>query len=64
MKKAIIVSIDLTKFKGRKWEQENQDSLLELNEHLADGWDVVHAFPTSGADSYCTACIVILEKSD
>ncbi|MCP4776026.1 MAG: hypothetical protein GY880_17490, partial [Planctomycetaceae bacterium] len=48
MKKSIIVSLGLASFGGRKWDQEKQDSLIELNEHLADGWDVVHAFPTSG----------------
>lgn len=63
MKKSIIVSLDLTRFGGRKWDQEKQDSLIELNEHLADGWDVVHAFPTSGAGGHCTVCIVILEKN-
>ncbi|MDG1510808.1 MAG: hypothetical protein P8L78_14715 [Mariniblastus sp.] len=63
MKKSIIVSLGLATFGGRKWDQEKQDSLVELNEHLADGWDVVHAFPTSGTDSHCSLSIVILEKN-
>lgn len=59
-KKTINFSLGLTKFGGRKWEQEIQSALAELNEHLTNGWDVAHAFPTSRAVSYRTACIVIL----
>ncbi len=64
MKKAIIVSLDLSVFGGRKEAQKHQDALSELNEHLADGWDVAHAFPTSGTDSCHSASIVILEKCE
>jgi hypothetical protein len=63
MRKAIVVSLDVTAFSGRKKEQATENALGELNQSLAEGWNVVHSFPMSGTgNSMCSASVVILEK--
>lgn len=63
MRKAIIVAIDLSELNGSKREKQSNDALRELNQHLADGWNVVHSFPMSGTGhTYFSASVVILEK--
>ena len=63
MRKAIIVVIDVTAMRGRQKEKAAEESLGELNQHLAEGWAVVHSFPMSGTgNSVCSASVVILEK--
>ncbi|MGY8750239.1 MAG: hypothetical protein ACKVHR_19535 [Pirellulales bacterium] len=63
MRKAIIVALDITAFSGRKKEQATEDALRELNQYLAEGWKVIHSFPTSGTGNVmCSASIIILEK--
>ena len=48
MRKAIVVALDVTAFSGRKKEQASEDALGELNQHLAEGWNVIHSFSMSG----------------
>ncbi|MCP4193693.1 MAG: hypothetical protein GY768_24030 [Planctomycetaceae bacterium] len=63
MRKAMIVALDVTAFRGRKKEQAYENALGELNQHLAEGWDVVNTFPMSGTgNSMCSAAVVILKK--
>ena len=63
MRKAIVVALDVTAFSGRKKEKASAEALGELNEHLAEGWDVIHSFPMSGTgNTLCSASVVILEK--
>ena len=63
MRKAIVVALDVTKFSGRKKEQASEEALGDLNQHLAEGWNVVHSFSMSGTgNSMCSASVVILEK--
>ena len=64
MKKAIVVSLDVNEISGRKKDVEIEAALGELNQHLAEGWDVVHSFPMSGTGNIMrTASVVILEKN-
>ena len=63
MKKAIVVAMAVTEFKGRKKEQATEEAVGELNRYLAEGWNVVNAIPMSGTGhTLCSASVVILEK--
>ena len=63
MKKAIVVALEINQLTGRKREQACESALAELNQHLAEGWNVVHSFPMSGTGNLvCSASVVILEK--
>ena len=63
MRKAIVVSLDVNALCGRKAAQESEEALRELNQHLAEGWNVIHSFPMSGTGNIIrSASVVILEK--
>jgi hypothetical protein len=62
MKKAIVIDLALSSLGSRKGEQMKEASLSELNQHLAEGWTVLHSFPMSGTQSYYSATVVILER--
>lgn len=63
MRKAIVVTLDILGLSGRKREQVSEEDLRELNEHLAQGWQVVHSIPMSGSGNASrSVSIVILEK--
>ena len=63
MKKAIVVAIEVNDLMGRKRDQAAAEALGELNDHLAQGWNVSHSFPMSGTGhTLCSVSVVILEK--
>jgi hypothetical protein len=63
MKKAIIVYIStVDAYKAKKRTEVLAEALIELNEHLANGWSVEHASPL-GTGSEVSACsLVVLKK--
>ena len=64
MKKAIVVALDVDALSGRKKEQAAAEALSELNQLLAEGWDVIHSFAMSGTGhAMHSASVVILEKA-
>ena len=63
MRKAIVVTLDINALSGKKKDLEAEEALSELNQHLAEGWIVDHAFPMSGTgNTIRSASVVILEK--
>lgn len=63
MKKAIVISIDINALGGKKGAQEREEALRELNQHLEEGWNVLHSFPMSGTGhTLQSATIIVLEK--
>lgn len=63
MRKAIVISLEVNALGGKKEAQECEEALQELNQHLEEGWNVIHSFPMSGTGHVMrSATIVVLEK--
>lgn len=61
MQTALIVHYN-TRMGERDRKGTQQESLEALNQHLAQGWKVVHAYPMSGHATDVAVSLVILEK--
>jgi hypothetical protein len=61
MEKAIVVVVDLAQ-PVKKRDAAITESLVELNQHLADGWRVKNSSGMSGTAHLLAANLVILER--
>ena len=64
MRKAIVVTLDVNDLSGRNRKEYSEEALSELNQHLAEGWQVVSSCPMSGTShKLYSVGIIILEKN-
>jgi hypothetical protein len=64
MRKAIVVKLDVNDLSGRNRAKSSEEALSELNQHLAEGWQVVNSCPMSGTSHKMHSVgIIILEKN-
>ena len=63
MRKANLVTLDANDLSSRNRAKSSEEALSELNQHLAEGWQVVNSCPMSGTShKMYSVGIMILEK--